>query len=189
MKIIVMDAANVRIEVLNVPDYLLEDDVETFLAENGFSLNNISWMAAPVDFVPVVFHDYGKVAMTGEDVHFTRNSKLKDFTICEQVQEVKNREQEELAGALRLHGENVDDGYEVHFEGDMPIIGGYLFDEPCDIVILSARVDEDGDLTLIGEDKQDRGHSMEVDVDEIFAGLLDFVTAEVRCKPLNHESK
>ena len=59
MKIIVMDSANVRIEVLNVPDHMIEEDIEQFLAEHDYSLNNISWMAAPIDFVPVQFHEYG----------------------------------------------------------------------------------------------------------------------------------
>ena len=48
MKIIVMDSANVRIEVLNVPDHMIEEDIEQFLAEHDYSLNNISWMAAPI---------------------------------------------------------------------------------------------------------------------------------------------
>ena len=58
MKIIVMDSANVRIEVLNVADHMLEDEIELFLYEHGYSLNNISWMAAPIDYVPVQFHEY-----------------------------------------------------------------------------------------------------------------------------------
>ena len=59
MKIIVMNSADLRIEVLNVPDHLLEEDIEVFLAEHDYSLNNISWMAAPIDYVPVQFHDFG----------------------------------------------------------------------------------------------------------------------------------
>ena len=35
MKIIVMDSANVRIEVLNVADRMLEDEIELFLSEHG----------------------------------------------------------------------------------------------------------------------------------------------------------
>ena len=42
MKIIVMDSANVRIEVLDVADHMLEDEIELFLSEHGYSLNNIS---------------------------------------------------------------------------------------------------------------------------------------------------
>ena len=47
MKIIVMDSANVRIEVLIVSDQMINEDIEQFLTEHDYSLNNISWMAAP----------------------------------------------------------------------------------------------------------------------------------------------
>jgi hypothetical protein len=127
MKLIVMNCADVRIEVLNVPDHMLEDDTEQFLVEHGYSLNNISWMAAPVDYVPVQFHDYGICQTDGEEIHVSRDARLKDFSIYESVQEVKKREQEELAAALRLHGEKVDEGFEWHFEGNvlswLPMIG------------------------------------------------------------------
>ena len=125
MKIIVMDSANVRIEVLNVPDHMIEEDIEQFLAEHDYSLNNISWMAAPIDFVPVQFHEYGICHSDGEELHFVRQGKLKDFSIYDSVQEVKHREQEELAEKLRLRGEKVDDGYEWHFEGECPIVAAY----------------------------------------------------------------
>ena len=92
MKIIVMDSANVRIEVLNVPDHMIEEDIEQFLAEHDYSLNNISWMAAPIDFVPVQFHEYGICHSDGEELHFVRQGKLKDFSIYDSVQEVKHRE-------------------------------------------------------------------------------------------------
>ena len=179
MKIIVMDSANVRIEVLNVPDHMIEEDIEQFLAEHDYSLNNISWMAAPIDFVPVQFHEYGICHSDGEELHFVRQGKLKDFSIYDSVQEVKHREQEELAAALHLHGEKVDDGYEWHFEGECPIVAAYDYDEPCDVVILSVRVDKDGDLTIIGDEKNDRGNEHEIDVDEIFAGHIDFIISEI----------
>ena len=88
MKIIVMDSANVRIEVLNVADHMLEDEIELFLSEHGYSLNNISWMAAPIDYVPVQFHEYDTDKENGEEVHATRSGRLKDFSIYDSVQEV-----------------------------------------------------------------------------------------------------
>ena len=179
MKIIVMDCANVRIEVLNVPDHMLEDDTEQFLVEHGYSLNNISWMAAPIDYVPVQFHDYGTIAGSGEEIHVRRDARLKDFSIYDSVQEVKHREQEELSEALRLHGDKVDDGYEWHFEGECPIVAAYDYDEPCDVVILSVRVDKDGYFTIIGDEKNDRGNEHEIEVDEIFAGHLDYIISEI----------
>ena len=179
MKIIVMDSANVRIEVLNVADHMLEDEIELFLSEHGYSLNNISWMAAPIDYVPVQFHEYGICQTNGEELHVVRHARLKDFSIYESVQEIKHREQEELKAALRLHGDKVDDGYEWHFEGECPIVAAYDYDEPCDVVILSVRVDKDGYFTIIGDEKNDRGNEHEIDIDEIFAGHLDFIISEI----------
>ena len=118
MKIIVMNSADVRIEVLTVSDRLIEnDDIEQFLSEHGYSLNNISWMAAPVDFVPVKFHDYGFCATDGEEVHAERDARLKDFTIYDSVQEVKRREQQELVEKLHRYGKHEENYFEWHFEG------------------------------------------------------------------------
>ena len=179
MKIIVMDCANVRIEFLNVPDHMLGEDIEVFLAEHGYSLNSISWMAAPIDFVPVQFHDFGTCHSNGEEIHVVRHARLKDFSIYESVQEIKHREQEELAAALRLHGNKVDDGYEWYFEGECPIVAAYDYDEPCDVVILSVKIDKDGDLTIMGDEKNDRGNTHEIYADDIVAGHMDFITTEV----------
>ena len=95
------------------------------------------------------------------------------------MQEVKHREQEELAEKLRLRGEKVDDGYEWHFEGECPIVAAYDYDEPCDVVILAVRLDKDGDLTVIGDEKNDRGNEHEIDVDEIFAGHIDYLKSYI----------
>ena len=179
MKIIVMDSANVRIEFLNVPDHMLGEDIEVFLAEHGYSLSSISWMAAPIDFVPVQFHDFGTCHSNGEEIHVVRHARLKDFSIYESVQEIKHREQEELAAALRLHGNKVDDGYEWHFEGECPIVAAYDYDEPCDVVILSVKIDKDGDLTIMGDEKNDRGNTHEIYADDRVAGHMDFITTEV----------
>ena len=179
MKIIVMDSANVRIEVLNVPDHMIDEDIEQFLAVHEYSLNNISWMTAPIDFVPVQFHNYGICQTNGEEMSVTHHARLKDFSIYDSVQEVKHREQEELAVALKLHGEKVDDGYEWHFEGECPIVAAYDYDEPCDVVILSVRANKDGGLTIIGDEKNDRGNEHEIEADDIIAGHMDFITSEI----------
>ena len=179
MKIILMDSANLRIEVVNVPDHMINEDIEQFLMEHDYSLNNISWMAAPIDFVPVQFHNYGICQANGEELHVTHHVRLKDFSIYDSVKEIKHREQEELAKALRLHGEKVDDGYEWHFEGECPIVAAYDYDEPCDVVILAVKVDNDGYFTIIGDEKNDRGNEHEIEVDEIFAGNLEYVTSAI----------
>lgn len=177
MKIIVMNSADTRIEVLSVPDSMPEEDIELFLAEHDYSLNNISWMAAPVDFVPVQFHEFD--FENDVETHTVRHGRLKDFSIYDSVQEVKHREQEELAEALRQHGEKVDEGYEWHFEGECPIVAAYDYDEPCDVVVLSVRVDKNGTLTIIGDEKNDRGNEHEICANDIFAGHMDFITSEI----------
>lgn len=182
MKIIVMDCANLRIEVLDVPNHMVEDDIELFLSEHGYSLNDISWMAAPIDFVPVQFHNYGICHADGEEIHITHEARLKDFSIYDSVQEVKNREQKELSEKLRLYGEKVDDGFEWHFEDNYPIVAAYDYDEPCDVVILSVRIDKEGNLTIIGDEKNDRGNQHEIMADDIFAGQMDFITSEIPLK-------
>ena len=81
--------------------------------------------------------------------------------------------------AIRQYGEKVADGYEWHFEGDCPIVAAYDYDEPCDVVILAVRVSNDGRITIIGDEKNDRGNEHEIDADDIFAGHIDFITSEI----------
>ena len=175
MKIIVMNNVDVRIEILNVPDNMIEEDIEVFLAEHDYPLNDISWMAAPVDYIPVQFHSYGTCATDGQEIHSTREVRLKDFSIYDSVQEVKRRELHDLSDALRQRGEKVEEGYEYHFEGECPIIAAYSYDEPCDVVILAAKVDKEGYVTLIGDEKNDRGNEHYIDPDDVFAGHLDYI--------------
>ena len=180
MKIIIMNSADMRIEVLNVSDLLIEEDnIERYLSEHDYPLNSISWMAAPIDYVPVKFQDFGICATDGEEIHVERDARLKDFTIYDSVQELKHREQKEFKEKLHLYGKHVEDYYEWHFEGECPCVAAYDYDEPCDIVVLAARLDEDGDITIIGDEKNDRDNEHEIDVDEIFAGQLDFVTSAI----------
>lgn len=173
------DSANVRIEFFDVADNMLNDDIEKFLAEHYISLNSVSWMAAPIDYVSVILHDISIDKKTGEEVHSLRPAKLKNFSVYDSVQEVKHREQVELTNAFRLHGKQVDDGHEWHFEGECPIIAAYDYGEPCDVVILSVRVNRYGKLTIIGDEKNDRGNEHEIKADDIFAGQMSFITSEI----------
>ena len=173
MKIIVMNGADLRIEYFNVADELLNDDVERFLVEHNVSTQNAAWMAAPIDYVTVLMHDISIDEGSGEEIHTMRPARLKNFSVYDSVKEV------ELGNKLRLYGENVDNGYEWHFEGECPIVAAYDYDEPCDVVILSVRVNKDGKLTIIGDEKNDRGNEHEIDADDIFAGQIDFITSEI----------
>lgn len=104
------------------------------------------------------------------------------MTIHQLTQALKHREQEELIAAIRLNGESSSSGYVVRFQNEQPVVAGYLFDEPADIVITSAKVDDQGHLSLTGEDKECRGESLDIDPDEIFAGHLDYLTTSIPAK-------
>ena len=108
-----------------------------------------------------------------------REAELQDLTIHGQLQALQHREQDELKAALRKYGTEVDGGFEVHFEGEQPIVAGYLFDEPRDIVIDAARLDADGNLSLLGEDKEVRDGQYDIEPSDIFGGQLDYVTSSI----------
>lgn len=179
MKIIILHDADARIEYLDVADHLLGSDIEEFLTRQGFSVNNITWLATTADHIPVVYHKYDIDRKTGEATHTQRESELQDLTIHGQLQALKHREQDELKAAIRKYGTKVDGGFEVHFEGEQPIVAGYLFDEPRDIVMDAARLDADGNLSLLGEDKEVRDGQYDIEASDIFGGQLDYVTSSI----------
>ena len=179
MKIIVMDSANVRIEVFDVADNMLNDDIEKFLAEHYISLNSVSWMAAPIDYFSVILHDISIDKKSGEEVHSLRPAKLKNFSVYDSVQEVKRREQKELVEKLHRYGKHEEDYFEWHFERECPIVAAYDYEEPCDVVILSVRVNRYGKLTIIGDEKNDRGNEHKIEADDIFAGQMSFISSEI----------
>lgn len=100
-------------------------------------------------------------------------------TIKQMIDEVKSRERVELRDAIINKGKRVDGGFEYHFEEECPIIAAYCGDEPADVVILSVRMDKEGNLTIKGEEKLDRMNKFEVDLDNIFAGQLEFVIGNI----------
>ena len=179
MKIIILHDADARIEYLDVADHLLGSDIEEFLTRQGFSVNNITWLATSADHIPVVYHKYDIDRKTGEVTHIQREAELKDLTIHGQLQALKHREQDELKAAIRKYGTEEDGGFEVHFEGEQPIVAGYLFDEPRDIVIDAARLDADGNLSLLGEDKEVRDGQYDIEPSDIFGGQLNYVTSSI----------
>ena len=103
-------------------------------------------------------------------------------TIQQLIDEVRSIERAELREALIRKGKKTKKGFEYKFGPECPIIAAYNGDEPCDVVILSVRMDKKGILTITGEEKLDRTYSFELDPDNIFAGQLSFVTSEIVAK-------
>jgi len=89
-------------------------------------------------------------------VHTKREESLYDMSIHQQTKALQSGEQEELRAAIRQHGKRVENGYEVHFKEDVPVVAGYIIYDPRDIAITEVRVDDDGHLTLFGEDNEYR---------------------------------
>ena len=140
---------------------------------DGFGLQQISLMRLKSQ------QKEGKQKSSIETFNIQIITGMKASSIYEQLKALKHQEQAELISVLRQHGEQVDGGNENHFEGDCPIIAGYLYETPADIVIMAVRVDGNGHLTMIGEDKECRGDQLNILPDDIFAGQLDYVTSEI----------
>ena len=101
--------------------------------------------------------------------------------IYNKVQAIKKEEQDVLKQTLLNHGKE-EGGQRIYKFSDenAPIVAGYLFDDPCDIIIKQVAIDEDGNnLEIIGEDKEARGQELVVNPDDIFAGHMDFITDEI----------
>ena len=94
-------------------------------------------------------------------------------------QEIKHLEQEGLIQALKKYGNKVDNGFEVLFEDEWPIIAVSGEESPYDAVITSVRVDSVGDITLLGYDKTYCADSHDIDVNDVFCGHLEFVTTYI----------
>lgn len=182
MKIVLLNHVDARIELLNVPDCNYPEDIEMFLCEREFDISNISWMEVPCeisDYVPVIFHEYEISNTNGKEIHSICRGRLNNYPIYDSVQEVKRKEREELADMMIKIGIKVDDGYEYHFEEECPIIAAYNYDEPCDVVILAIKMNAQGCISLIGDEKNDRGNEHELDLDDVFAGQLDYVISSM----------
>ena len=101
--------------------------------------------------------------------------------IYNKVQAIKKEEQDVLKQTLLNYGKEEEGQRVYRFSDDTaPIVAGYLFDNPCDIIIKQVTIDEDGsNLEIIGEDKEARGQELVVNPDNIFAGHIDFITDEI----------
>lgn len=109
---------------------------------------------------------------------------MQRYTIHEEVEALKAQEQKELKKKLRECGEKTESGYGYTFDNEdmRPIIAAYNYDEPADVVIIAAKLNKWGKLTLIGDEKNDRGNEHEMHINDIFAGQLDYVTSAIAKK-------
>ena len=100
---------------------------------------------------------------------------MKHSNFYELVQKCKARELKELKAALKAWGGTFNfqeqEGY------GQPIIAVNMngFDpEPCDVYVESLELDEQDHITIHCSMKQ-WGHEVDIDVDDIFAGELEYI--------------
>ena len=101
--------------------------------------------------------------------------------IDNKVAALKEEEQHLLKQALLTYGKE-EGGQRIYKFSDenAPIVAGYIFDDPCDIIIKQVAIDEDGNnLEIIGVDKEVRNQNLVINPDDIFAGHIDFITDEI----------
>lgn len=74
--IIVLDHAKLCIDIIKVPNQLLEDDIEIFLVEHNYSLDNISWMEIPGENIPTRLLEYKINPISKKESYVTCNEDL-----------------------------------------------------------------------------------------------------------------
>ena len=184
MKIIILHDSDAKIEIVEVGSSLIkekyEGDVEYFLSDKNYSVNNITWMCTGDDKVPVTFHKY-EVDEDGVEVHTSREDTIEDLSIYKAYKKVMRREKEELRAKVSKYGKvNADGDKEYVFDKEnAPIIAGYLNDEPCDITVSSVFLIQEEVVALVGRDKEGYLEERHIDPDEVFMGHLEFVTSEI----------
>jgi hypothetical protein len=87
----------------------------------------------------------------------------------------KRLEREEIVKAIKKYGNKVEDGFEIEFDNDKPMIAVYINDMPIDAIISAVKVDEDDYVTLLGRSNDGWDESI-INAEDVFAGQLEFVT-------------
>ena len=184
MKILILHDYDAKLEIIEVDSSLIkeqyEGDIEYFLCEKDYSVNNITWMCTGEDEVEVTFHNF-KVDENGEEIHISREDTIEDLSVEKSYKKIKKREESKLRAAVAKYGKVNDDGDKeyVFDEDNAPVIAGYLCDEPYDITVKSVLLEEEKYLKLVGRDKNGYLDEDEISPDDIFEGHLDYVTSEI----------
>ena len=184
MKILVLHDSNGKIELLDVEDSIIKNDyygyVEWFLTKNGYSVNNLTWMAGYSEYIPVEFHKYN-LDKDGKQTHECRKARLNDYSIDDEYKLTKGREIDELYESVLKNSTLLKNGNkEVAIEeDDRPIVAGYINDEPGDILVKKVIINANHKLKIVGCDKEGYTEDQEFDPDDIFKGHLTFITSAI----------
>lgn len=176
MKIVVLDRYLGKVYYVDVDETLVKnDDVDGWLKDRGYDPKVYPYFRTDVaKYVPIEFCRFivGKNGVEHRNHYYER---LRYASPYYREKDLKRREYEECVDALRKNGEEIDGGFEVHFEADKPIVAGYLYDEPCDLVVNAIRMKDD-EIYILCYDKNDTTTEQEVSATELFAGQLNEIT-------------
>ncbi len=123
-------------------------------------------------------------------IYYEEMNKIKLSAIHNSVQNIKNREQQELTDAVRKFGKKTRLGYRFDFNDQGPVIAAYSNDEPTDIVVSAVLLDEyemsehsdpisQTRLTLLATEKNVGFIPRQYMPNEVFAGQLEYVTSDL----------
>jgi len=177
MKIVALDRFLGKILYLDVDDAVIEnDDVDGWLRSKCYDLKDYPYFRCS-DAQRSIEVEYTRITKNSHGGEHNEACKeyLRFGSPYYREKDLKRREHEECIAALKKYGDEEDGGFEKHFEADKPIVAGYLYDEPCDIVVNAVRT-KDGDVYVIGYDKNAPSTEQEISADELFAGQLNEIT-------------
>jgi hypothetical protein len=101
-------------------------------------------------------------------------------TIYELVSDIKKQEQSELIEVIKTYGTSKTDGSIVYvFQDESPVVAGYSYDEPSDLVITQVGVTPKGHLFIVGTEKNVGFVPQNIQPDDIFAGHIEVITSEI----------
>lgn len=186
MKIVMINYEDTSVEILDVQDSMVKEDVEEFLCEHEYDLDNIYWMVAQDDKVAVRGHEY-RMGKDGKEKHTTHEMHMEGLAPWYMKNSIKSMELRELKEAVSKYGVLDDDGNRtvrfcedyIHFDGleGAPIITGYdPSGEPCDYVISCVTVDKDGLLRIFGGVKDTYMGELDIDTDDLISGSIHYIT-------------
>lgn len=188
MKIVMINYEDTSVEILDVQDSMVKEDVEEFLCEHEYDLDNIYWMVAQDDEVTVRGHEY-RVGKDGQEKHTTHEMHVEGVDPWKMEHSIKSMELRELKEAIRKHGV-LDDGNRtvrfcpdyIHFDGSegAPMITGFEpSGTPCDYVISCVTVDKDGLLRIFGGIKDAFMGELDIDIDDLLSGSIHYITEAI----------
>lgn len=190
MKIVLINYEDTSVEILDVQDDMVKEDVEEFLCEHEYDLDNIYWMVAQDDKVTVRGHEY-RVRKDGQEKRITHEMHVESVDPWKMEQSIKSMELRELKEAVSKYGKQKEDGTrtvrfceaDISLTGDLsaPVLPGYGADgEPYDMVISCVSVRNDGVLEIFGGPKDMCIGEFKMNIDDLFAGSVHNITDDIR---------